>query len=89
MVIDPIVEQLHEQREEYMERFGYDFDAIIRDIKVREAANPGPLLKPPSEVTPPANRSWRGRPGSHRRSPPGDLDRVVILATEFGERACS
>jgi hypothetical protein len=52
MVTDPVVEELHRQREEYMERFGYDFDAIIRDIKAREAANPGPLLKPPPDVAP-------------------------------------
>lgn len=48
MIIDPVVERLHKQREEYMERFQYDFDAIIRDIKAREAAGPTPLLEPPS-----------------------------------------
>jgi hypothetical protein len=47
MLIDPVVERLHKQREEYMERFQYDFDAIIRDIKAREAAYPTPLLEPP------------------------------------------
>ncbi|HSS52113.1 MAG TPA: hypothetical protein VLX28_24490 [Thermoanaerobaculia bacterium] len=40
MIIDPVVERLHKQREAYMERFQYDFDAIIRDIKSREATNP-------------------------------------------------
>lgn len=48
MAADPIVEQLHKQREEYMERFNYDFDAIVRDIKSREATYPSPLLKPPA-----------------------------------------
>jgi hypothetical protein len=48
MIIDPIVERLHKQREEYMERFQYDFDAIIRDIKSREASFPSPLLEPPA-----------------------------------------
>ena len=47
MLIDPVVEQLHKQREEYMERFQYDFDAIVRDIKAREAASSAPLLEPP------------------------------------------
>ncbi len=49
MVIDPVVEELHKHREEYMERFHYDFDAIIRDIRAREASNPGPVLQPPSD----------------------------------------
>lgn len=48
MINDPIVERLHKQREEYMERFQYDFDAIVRDIKVREAASRTPLLEPPA-----------------------------------------
>jgi hypothetical protein len=42
MLTDPVVEQLHKQREEYMERFQYDFDAIIRDIKAHEAASTAP-----------------------------------------------
>ena len=50
MLIDPVVERLHQQREEYMERFQYDFDAIIRDIKAREAASLTPLLEPPSAL---------------------------------------
>jgi len=67
MVIDPIVEELHRQREEYMERFHYDFDAIIRDIKEREASNPSPFLAPPSDVrvasgsAPDAKRGARGQ----------------------------
>ena len=50
MTFDPIVERLHKQREEYMERFQYDFDAIIRDIKSREATNP--KLEPPAAPSP-------------------------------------
>jgi len=50
MIIDPVVERLHKQREEYMERFQYDFDAIIRDIKSREATNP--MLEPPAAKSP-------------------------------------
>jgi hypothetical protein len=52
MIIDPIVERLHKQREEYMERFQYDFDAIIRDIKSREATSSAPLLEPLSAPLP-------------------------------------
>ncbi|MEA2602470.1 MAG: hypothetical protein QOF89_3462 [Acidobacteriota bacterium] len=48
MLIDLVVEQLHKQREEYMKRFHYDFDAIIRDIKAREATSPELLLEPPA-----------------------------------------
>jgi hypothetical protein len=48
MITDPIVERLHKQREEYMERFQYDFEAIIRDIRSREASNPSPLVDPPT-----------------------------------------
>jgi len=52
MITDPVVEQIHKQREEYMEKFQYDFDAIIRDIRAHEAAYPTPLLEPPA--SPPA-----------------------------------
>ncbi|HZF08172.1 MAG TPA: hypothetical protein VFE33_05210 [Thermoanaerobaculia bacterium] len=48
MITDPIVEQLHKQREKYMERFQYDFDAIVRDIREHEASYPSPLLEPPA-----------------------------------------
>jgi len=52
MITDPIVERLHKQREEYMERFQYDFEAIIRDIRSREASYPSPLLEPPASAPP-------------------------------------
>jgi hypothetical protein len=52
MITDPVVERLHKQREEYMERFEYDFDAIIRDIRSREASYPTPLLEPPPSPPP-------------------------------------
>lgn len=38
MITDPIVERLHRQREEYPERFQYDFDAFDRDIGSRETS---------------------------------------------------
>ena len=52
MITDPVVERLHKQREEYMERFQYDFDAIVRDIRSREASYPTPLLEPPASPPP-------------------------------------
>jgi hypothetical protein len=58
MIIDPIVEQLHKQREEYMEQFDYDFDAVIRDIKAHEAACGAPLLEPPA--SPPRKAAVQG-----------------------------
>jgi len=54
MITDPVVERLHKQREEYMERFQYDFDAIVRDIRSREASYPTPLLEPPASPPPKA-----------------------------------
>jgi hypothetical protein len=52
MITDPVVERLHKQREEYMERFQYDFEAIVRDIRSREASYPTPLLEPPASPPP-------------------------------------
>lgn len=48
MINDPVVERLHKQREEYMERFHYDFDAIVRDIRSREQTGGAPLVEPPA-----------------------------------------
>jgi hypothetical protein len=62
MLTDPVVEQLHKQREEYMERFQYDFDAIIRDIRAHEAASTAPLLEP-SAVQPSNRAAQRTRLG--------------------------
>lgn len=57
MITDPVVERLHKQREEYMEKFQYDFEAIVRDIKSREATYTTPLLEPPA--LPPAKEDMR------------------------------
>ena len=63
MLTDPIVEQLHKQREEYMERFQYDFDAIIRDIRAHEAASTAPLVEPAAKPSNSVARRPRfGRP---------------------------
>ena len=52
MITDPIIKRLHRQREEYMERFQYDFNAIVRDIKAREASSSAPLVEPPASAPP-------------------------------------
>jgi hypothetical protein len=52
MITDPIVEQLHRQREKYMERFQYDFEAIVRDIRAHEASYSSPLLQPSASPAP-------------------------------------
>jgi hypothetical protein len=60
MLTDPIVELLHKQREEYMERFQYDFDAIIRDVRAHEAASVEPAAPEPPDSA--ARRTRFGRP---------------------------
>lgn len=52
MINDPVVERLHKQRGDYMERFQYDFDAIVRDIRSRETSNPTLLLDSPAALPP-------------------------------------
>ncbi len=49
-----------------MERFQYDFDAIVRDIRSREASTPTPLLEPPA--LPPSKTAVQ-RARFARRSP--------------------
>lgn len=56
MIVDPVVEQLHKQREKYMESFQYDLEAIVRDIRAHEASYPSPLLQP-SASNPPVRRT--------------------------------
>ena len=41
---DPIVEETRQLREEYAEHFGFDLEAICRDLRVREAAHPERLV---------------------------------------------
>jgi len=56
---DPIVEEIRRIREEYAGRFGYDLQAIHRDLKQREQASgrkvvaltPRPV-KPTDQVVP-------------------------------------
>lgn len=41
---DPIVEEMRKLREEYAARFGFDLEAICRDLHAREAAHPERLV---------------------------------------------
>ena len=37
-MIDPIIEEIRNIREEYAARFNYDLDAMVRDLKNQEVA---------------------------------------------------
>lgn len=47
MSIDPIVDELHRQRAEEMERFKFDFDAFFRHLKDQETLSKRPVISPP------------------------------------------
>lgn len=53
MTKDPIVEELHRQRAEEMERLEFDFEAYYREIKELEKSSSEPVL-PPSAPRPPS-----------------------------------
>ena len=59
MSTDPIVDKLHRQRAEEMERFKFDFEAFCRDLKEREKLSAAPLLPPPD--SPPNHTVQRTR----------------------------
>jgi hypothetical protein len=42
---DPIVEEIHAVREEIARRFNYDLGEIIADIRKRQEANPGRVVR--------------------------------------------
>ncbi len=50
MPTDTILEELHRYREEYAARFNYDIDAVYRDLKAKEQANPRPVIPPPEQA---------------------------------------
>lgn len=37
MTKDPIVEEVRKVRDEYAKQFGYDLDAIVRDLQQKQA----------------------------------------------------
>ena len=47
MIIDPIVDRLHHQRAEEMERFNFDFEGFCRHLKEEEKLSGEPLVSPP------------------------------------------
>src|SRR5713101_2888761 len=44
---DPIVEEVRKQRRQYASRFGFDLDAIFRDLKRKEQQGRRKLVSPP------------------------------------------
>ena len=46
MTIDPIIDELHQQRAEAMERFHFDFEAFFRHLKEEERLSGKPLVSP-------------------------------------------
>lgn len=54
MIIDPIVDELHQQRAEEMERFNLDSEAFYRHLKEQETLSGKPLVSPPES---PPNRA--------------------------------
>ena len=50
MSTDPIIDELHEQRRNEMERFNFDFEAYCRYLKEQEKLSTEPLLPPPASA---------------------------------------
>jgi hypothetical protein len=47
---DPIIDELHRQRSEEMERFNFDFTAFYEYLKGQERESGEPLVHPPEPV---------------------------------------
>lgn len=47
MTIDPIVDELHQQRAEEMERFNSDYEAFFHYLKEEEKLSGKPFVAPP------------------------------------------
>jgi len=63
MTKDPIVEELHRQRAEEMERLEFDFDAFYRELKEQERLSSETVLSPPERSTPSPARRARAQRG--------------------------
>lgn len=46
MTTDPIIAEIHRQRAEEMERYGFDFEAFCRDLKEQEKLSERLVLAP-------------------------------------------
>lgn len=85
MITDSIVEELHKQREEYMERFQNDFEAVVRDIKSREASSPTPSLEPPATPTAPRLFTLESAPEDDEPETPEEAAAVAEAWREHSE----
>jgi len=57
MIDDPIVEQVRKARDEYARQFGYDLDAICRDLQAKQQQPDRQLVSfPPKRPRPVASR---------------------------------
>ncbi len=63
MLDDRIVQEVRKARTEHAKRFGYDLDAIYRDLKEREKASGRKFTRYPSR---PATALKSSRPSSER-----------------------
>lgn len=56
MWIDPVVEEIHQVRQEHTAKFDYDLPAIVRDYQERQQLNPAKVVsfvkRVKSEVAP-------------------------------------
>lgn len=53
---DPIVEEVRRIREEHAKRFNYDLDAIVADLKEREAQSDNVFVSFPAKRIPIASK---------------------------------
>ncbi len=49
MVEDPIVEEVRHHRQEWAAKFGYDLDAMVKDLRERERTSGHKVLQPPKK----------------------------------------
>jgi hypothetical protein len=57
MIDDPIVEEVRRAREEYAAQFGYDLDAICRDLQQKQQQSDRQLVSfPPKRPEPVADQ---------------------------------
>lgn len=55
MWVDPIVEEIHREREAYAAEFNHDLEAIFQDIKRQERASGREYVTPPPKPSAPQN----------------------------------
>ncbi len=56
MTNDPIIDEVHQAREQYSERFGHDLTAICRDLQQKQSCSTRPVVTfPPKRPSPSAS----------------------------------